>query len=203
MVLSLVTGGAGYFGGLLARQLLSLGQEVRILDLNRTDLRGVEQIIIGDHNVAQDDLAYGILLAIDAKAANRIYWLADERPYPIKEIVDTVREVLRDDFGVTVKPKTIQVPGIVSDLARLGDGMLQSLGFYNQEGNDSCGTAFEIASQTTIAVVADNAVIGALFDKAVGGDTAACIWWTKSKCGWKETQAVENRGVDYDRMSEE
>ena len=63
----------------------------------------------------------------------------------------TVREVLRDDFGVTVKPKTIQVPGIVSDLARLGDGMLQSLGFYNQEGNDSCGTAFEIASQTTIA----------------------------------------------------
>ena len=39
--------------------------------------------------------------------------------------------------------------------------------------------------------------------KAVGGDTAACIWWTKSKCGWKETQAVENRGLDYDRMSEE
>jgi nucleoside-diphosphate-sugar epimerase len=81
-----------------------------------------------------DSLAYGILLTAQAsQAAGKIYWLADERPYPMKEIVDTVREVLRDDFGMTVKPKTIQVPGIISDLARLGDRMLQGVGLYNQE----------------------------------------------------------------------
>ena len=51
----------------------------------------------------------------------------------MKEIVDTVRDVLRDDFGMTVKPKTVQVPGIISDVARLGDGMLQKAGLYNQE----------------------------------------------------------------------
>ena len=81
-----------------------------------------------------DSLAYGILLAAKApQAAGKIYWLADERPYPMKEIVDTVRDVLRDDFGMLVKPKTVQVPGIISDVARLGDWMLQKAGIYNQE----------------------------------------------------------------------
>ena len=95
--------------------------------------------IVGDgHNRRSmgyvDSLAYGILLAAKApQAAGKIYWLADERPYPMKEIVDTVRDVLRDDFGMLVKPKTVQVPGIISDVARLGDWMLQKAGIYNQE----------------------------------------------------------------------
>ena len=95
--------------------------------------------IVGDgHNRRSmgyvDSLAYGILLAAQApQAAGKIYWLADERPYPMKEIVDTVRDVLRDDFGMSVKPKTLHVPGIIADVARLGDGMLQKAGIYNQE----------------------------------------------------------------------
>jgi len=95
--------------------------------------------IVGDgHNRRSmgyvDSLAYGILLAAhNPQAAGKIYWLADERPYPMKEIVDTVRDVLREDFGMSVKPKTVQLPSIVSDVARLGDWMLQKAGFYNQE----------------------------------------------------------------------
>jgi nucleoside-diphosphate-sugar epimerase len=95
--------------------------------------------IVGDgHNRRSmgyvDSLAYGILLAANApQAAGKIYWLADERPYPMKEIVDTVRDVLRDDFGMSVKPETVQVPGIISDVARLADWSLQKAGFYNQE----------------------------------------------------------------------
>jgi nucleoside-diphosphate-sugar epimerase len=81
-----------------------------------------------------DSLAYGILLAANAPhAAGKIYWLADERPYPMKEIIDTVRDVLRDDFGMSVNPKTVQVPGIISDVARLADWMLQKAGIYNPE----------------------------------------------------------------------
>jgi nucleoside-diphosphate-sugar epimerase len=80
-----------------------------------------------------DSLAYGILLAANApKAAGKIYWLADERPYPMKEIIDTVRDVLRDDFGMSVKPNTVRVPGMLSDVARLGDWLLQKLGLYSQ-----------------------------------------------------------------------
>jgi nucleoside-diphosphate-sugar epimerase len=81
-----------------------------------------------------DSLAYGILLAAAApQAAGRMYWLADERPYPMHEIIDTVRAVLRDDFGMNVKPKTVRMPGFIADLARVADWGLQSIGRYNQK----------------------------------------------------------------------
>ena len=81
-----------------------------------------------------DSLAFGILLAAQAPvAAGRVYWLADDRPYPMKEIIDTVREVLRDDFRIAVKPTTIRAPGIVADVARVADWTLQKAGLYNQE----------------------------------------------------------------------
>src|SRR5262249_62377786 len=95
--------------------------------------------IVGDgHNrrsmVYVDSLAYGILLAANtSQASGKIYWLADERPYPMKEIVDTVRDVLRDDFGMSVKPTTVQVPSIISDVARIADWILQKARIYNQE----------------------------------------------------------------------
>ena len=81
-----------------------------------------------------DSLAEGILLAAEAPiAAGRIYWLADARPYPMHEIVATVREVLRDDFGFKVKSDTVHAPAIISDVARLADRTLQGAGLYNQQ----------------------------------------------------------------------
>lgn len=40
------------------------------------------------------------------------------------------------------------------------------------------------------AVKANLQVGGALFKKAMGGDTAAQIWWSKTRMGWKETQLL-------------
>ena len=40
----------------------------------------------------------------------------------------------------------------------------------------------------TGATIANGLVGGALFNKAVNGDTAAQIWWTKSRMGWREKQ---------------
>jgi nucleoside-diphosphate-sugar epimerase len=80
-----------------------------------------------------DSVAYGILLAATAPiAADRIYWLADDRPYPMHEIVDTVRAVLRD-FGISVKPKTVHLPDAIANMARLVDWGMQSAGRYSQE----------------------------------------------------------------------
>jgi|SRR5262249_43912576 len=46
-------------------------------------------------------------------------------------------------------------------------------------------------------------VASSLVDNALAGNVTAQIWYTKTRMGWKETQVVENRGVDYDRMTEE
>ena len=35
-----------------------------------------------------------------------------------------------------------------------------------------------------------------LFNRAIGGETAALIWWTKSQMGWKEKRAHELTGAD-------
>lgn len=80
-----------------------------------------------------DSLAYGILLASDARqAAGGTYWLADERPYSMFEIVETVRAVLREDFHLRVNPKIIRLPRMIPDIARAGDRILQSVHLYNQ-----------------------------------------------------------------------
>lgn len=38
---------------------------------------------------------------------------------------------------------------------------------------------------------ANSSVGRTLFQKAMGGDTAAMIWWSKTQMKWKETQAHE------------
>ena len=66
-------------------------------------------------------------------AAGQIFWLADERPYAMNEIVDTVRAVLRDDFGMTVSDRHPVIPSIVADMAQSVDAALQGLGLYHQK----------------------------------------------------------------------
>jgi nucleoside-diphosphate-sugar epimerase len=81
-----------------------------------------------------DSLAYGILLAaVHEKAVNEIFWIADERPYSMLEIVTTVREVMTEDFGMQVSKKIMHVPSLISDCAYLADLMLQKAGLYHQK----------------------------------------------------------------------
>ena len=81
-----------------------------------------------------DSLVLGTLLAAHSKqAAGEIYWIADERPYTMVEIANTVKSVLSEDFGFAVKAKNLHVPEIISDVARLVDGSLQAVGLYHQK----------------------------------------------------------------------
>lgn len=43
---------------------------------------------------------------------------------------------------------------------------------------------------------ANSAVSKTLFQKAVGGDTGAMVWWSKSQMRWAETQKHEVTGKD-------
>lgn len=80
-----------------------------------------------------DNLSQGLMLAerVDA-ARGQAFWIADERPYSMNEIVDTVERVLERDFNIPVSHKRMRVPSIVSDMARLADRAMQSAGLYDQ-----------------------------------------------------------------------
>ena len=111
---SLVTGGAGYFGELLARHLLASGQKVRILDLNRSDLPEIEQVT-GDirdqakvaqacqgvdvvyHNVAQVPLAKDLHLFSSVNVDGTRILLEESRKAGVQKLVYTSSSAV---FGV-------------------------------------------------------------------------------------------------------
>jgi nucleoside-diphosphate-sugar epimerase len=81
-----------------------------------------------------DNLAQGLLLAASKPIANgKVYWIADERPYSMKEIIDTIESVLEHDFGIKCAHKRLRLPSIASDVAFVIDKSLQGLGLYHQK----------------------------------------------------------------------
>jgi nucleoside-diphosphate-sugar epimerase len=80
-----------------------------------------------------DAIAGAALLAAGSDAAaRRVYWIADERPYAMSEIVDTIEAVLRDDFGLPVDGGRMRLPGAAADVAFGVDAAMQRAGMYDQ-----------------------------------------------------------------------
>jgi nucleoside-diphosphate-sugar epimerase len=81
-----------------------------------------------------DNLCQGIMLAA-LQVENKIetYWIADERPYSMNEIIDTVEEVLEKDFQYKVSHKRLHLPWFISEIATLVDWSLQKVGLYHQK----------------------------------------------------------------------
>jgi len=81
-----------------------------------------------------DNLAQGLWLAAAVKeAAGKVYWIADERPYSMNEIVDTVERLLETEFGQKCAHKRLRLPGLAAEVAWLADKSLQALGLYQQK----------------------------------------------------------------------
>jgi len=80
-----------------------------------------------------DSIVSGILLsAFNKKSDNKVYWLSDDEPYYMIDIVESIKKVLREDFLIRTRERNLHVPAFISDVARLGDRLLQSVGLYNQ-----------------------------------------------------------------------
>ena len=79
-----------------------------------------------------DNLCAGLVLCERQGASGEAFWIADERPYSMNEIVDTVETVLRRDFGIAVSGKRLRLPSITGDVARMCDRLLQWAGLYDQ-----------------------------------------------------------------------
>jgi nucleoside-diphosphate-sugar epimerase len=81
-----------------------------------------------------DNICQGLLLCERSPSARgQVYWIADQRPYAMAEIVDTIERILERDFGIVVAHKRVRLPGLVSDLAWVADKALQSMGLYQSK----------------------------------------------------------------------
>ncbi len=80
-----------------------------------------------------DNLCQGLLLAAQVQeASGQTYWIADERPYTLNEIVSTVEEVLEQGFGIRCTGKRFRLPSWIGDVAQGVDAVLQGVGLYEQ-----------------------------------------------------------------------
>ncbi len=80
-----------------------------------------------------DNLVQGLLRAeLVATPAGSAWWIADERPYTVEEIVETVGRALVDE-GFEVRPNRLRVPDIVARAAEFADATLQRAGRYHQQ----------------------------------------------------------------------
>lgn len=76
-----------------------------------------------------DDICQALLLAERTPgAAGRTYWIADRRPYTVREIVDTVRSLLENEFGMRVNRRELRVPTTVARVAAAADALVQQFG---------------------------------------------------------------------------
>jgi nucleoside-diphosphate-sugar epimerase len=80
-----------------------------------------------------DNLVQGIVRAERTPTeAGRGWWIADERAYTVREIVETVGRALTDE-GFTVAPNRLRLPEFAGTIAERGDRLLQRTGRYNQQ----------------------------------------------------------------------
>lgn len=104
-----------------------------------TMIRDGKAPIVGDGTnrrsmVYVDNLAQGLVLAAAVRqAAGRTYWIADARPYPMNEIIDTIERIMERDFTIPVTHKRLRLPNLASTVARAVDRVLQAGGLYHQK----------------------------------------------------------------------
>lgn len=80
-----------------------------------------------------DNLVQGVARAervVDA--AGGAFWVADARPYPMSEIVSTVKQALADE-GLTVSARQTRLPAVAGRVAERIDRLLQGRGIYAQQ----------------------------------------------------------------------
>ena len=90
----------------------------------------------GGHNrrsmVYVDNLVQGAMRAeLVPGVAGRSYWIADERPYPVTEIVSTVQDALLAE-GISTRRGGLRIPNVIGDLAERADRVIQRTGRYQQ-----------------------------------------------------------------------
>lgn len=81
-----------------------------------------------------DNTCQALLLSIkNKKASGQTYWIADEKPYTMNDVVDTVENLLENEFNTKCKHKRLRLPNLASGIAYYTDFLSQSFGIYLQK----------------------------------------------------------------------
>jgi nucleoside-diphosphate-sugar epimerase len=81
-----------------------------------------------------DNLCQAMRLSANHPIAHgQTYWIADECPYSMNEIVDTVERLMETEFGLKVAHKRLRLPALAGDAAYWGDRFIQMAGLYQQK----------------------------------------------------------------------
>jgi nucleoside-diphosphate-sugar epimerase len=76
-----------------------------------------------------DNTCQALLLAEGSEvAAGKTYWVADRRPYTVREIADTVETLLEREFGIPVSHRRRRLPEVAGRVAAAADVLLQRFG---------------------------------------------------------------------------
>lgn len=74
---------------------------------------------------------------------------------------------------------------------------IEQIAILVRGGIDADTLRKHFATELTAGKAKANSGVGrTLFQKAMGGDTAAMIWWSKTQMRWSETQKHEVTGAD-------
>jgi nucleoside-diphosphate-sugar epimerase len=74
-----------------------------------------------------------LLAATVTAAAGQAFWIGDARPYPMREIVETIERLLSKEFGRPCKGRQMKVPHAVAATARMVDAAMQRVGLYHSK----------------------------------------------------------------------
>lgn len=81
-----------------------------------------------------ENISQGMILCEDNQAANgQVFWIADERPYTMNEIIATVETLLEKEFSIPVAHRRLKLPYWTGEIATWADRLIQGLGLYNQK----------------------------------------------------------------------
>lgn len=95
--------------------------------------------IIGDGNnmrsmVYIDNLVQGLILAAHNQSiAGETFWIADREPYSMNRILNTIEELMHQEFKLKCSYKRLRLPYFVSEIAYYLDMLIQKIGLYNQK----------------------------------------------------------------------
>lgn len=100
------------------------------------EIRDGRATIVGDGQAPRsmayiDNLCQGLMLAaLEPRAAGQTYWIADQRPYSMREVADTVERLLEREFQQTCAHRRRRLPALAGDIAQLLDRGIQGLGAF-------------------------------------------------------------------------